>query len=508
MTDKYDVIVIGAGHNGLAAAITLADAGQRVLVLERQASAGGALALREFCAGFRAPAYANAFYGLSDAALRALGVSLDWADDDLPTAVLGRDSNIAYTSSAISGVSDEDETAFLDCMDLATALADFVGDTASRPPPRLKPKSLRGKSRLLGLGLRLRRLGRADMREFLRLIGQNMYDELNARFDDPYLKGALGFDATLGTHTGPRSPGNCLYWLNRLSGRSGRIAVPKGGVTALADAMLARAESMGVDVKTNADVEKIVVQNGRVVGAKANGECYSSLRVLSSLGAKTTMLGLVGPTHFETGHLKRVQNVRANGNVARVHLALDGLPDLPASGRARYVSAGTLDDVERSFNPAKYGQMSERFGFECYLPSTVTPALAPEGQHVLCANLQFVPRTLGSGWTGKDHEELFERAVATLAERIPGLRERIIDGEALSPAALESQYGLDGGHWHQAELSLDQYLFVRPFVGAAQYALPLEGLYLCGAGAHPGGNITALPGRLAAEAMLKQGVAR
>lgn len=508
MTSRHDVIVIGAGHNGLAAAITLAKAGQSVLVLERQASVGGALALREFNDGFLAPAYANAFFGLSDSALKSLGVKLDWVDDDLPTCVLGAEDGLSYSSSAVSGVSDADEAAFADCVDLARTLADFIGDTACRPPPRLKPVSLRGKSRLAALAFRLRRLGRADMREFLRLIGQNMYDELESRFDNPYLKGALGFDATLGTHTGPRSPGNCLTWLHRQSGRSGRIALPVGGVTALADAMHARADALGVEILTNADVERIVVKNGRVVGVEANGNLFESLRVMSSLGAKTTMLQLVGPQHFETGHLKRAQHVRAQGNVARLHLALDGLPELPAAGRARYVFAGTLDDVERSFTPAKYGEMSERFGFECYLPSTAMQELAPTGHHVLCANLQFVPYSLRGGWTESATDELEHRAIEALSENIPGLRERIVGSEVLSPAALETLYGLEGGHWHQAELSLDQYLFVRPFVGAAQYALPLEGLYLCGAAAHPGGNITALPGRLAAEAMLKQGAAR
>jgi phytoene dehydrogenase-like protein len=377
-----------------------------------------------------------------------------------------------------------------------------------REVPRLKPATVRETAALAGLGLRLRGLGKDDMREFLRIIGQNMYDELESRLDDVYLKAALGFDATLGTHTAPRSPGNCLNWLYRLAGRQGQLRLPVGGVNALADALQEKARELSVEIRTDAAVERIIVDNGRVTGVQVNGELVDSFRVLSSLGARTTMLGLTGAEHFETEALRRVRHVRAEGNVARLHLALDGLPHLPDNGSARYVIAGKLEDVERAFNPVKYGALGQTLTAEFSLPSVTTPNLAPTGRHVLAANIQFVPYALRGGWTNEAKAILLDRSIDCLADKVPGLREHIVHSEVLTPVDLENHYGVEGGHWHQAELSLDQFLFVRPFVGAAQYQLPLEGLYLCGAAAHPGGGISTLPGQLAARSMLKRGAAR
>ena len=360
---------------------------------------------------------------------------------------------------------------------------------------------------LAQLGWDIRRLGKTEMREFLRLIGMNIHDEVVERFSSPLLKGALCLDAVLGTHLGPRSPNTILTYLYRQAGGHGRLALPAGGMGVITDELTHIARSAGVTIRTGMPVARIVVENGRVAGVEAaNGERFDSYTVISNADPKRTILELVGARHFETGFARRAYHLRAAGNAAKLHLALDALPEIrglsPQDLAQRLVIAPDEHYVERAFNPAKYGETSPEPVVEITFPSIGDDALAPAGKHVLSAVVQYAPYGLREGWNDATRGAFESTVIATIERYAPGLRSRIVASELLTPADIEKEFGNTGGHWHHAELRLDQFLFVRPLNGAAQYALPLDGLYLCGAGAHPGGGVSGAAGRNAARTIL------
>ena len=351
------------------------------------------------------------------------------------------------------------------------------------------------------------------MREFLRLIGMNIHDEVNERFESPLLRGAVCFDATLGTHLGPRSPNTIMTYLYRLAGEHGRLSVPRGGMGSVPALLAQAARTAGATIRTGMPVRRIIVANGRVIGVEcASGEEFLSYTVISNADPKRTVLDLVGAKHFETGFAKRIHHLRSSGNAAKLHLALDGLPEIDGLDRKdleqRLVIAGDEDYVERAFNPAKYGEYSPEPVVEMTLPSCRDETLAPPGKHVISAVVQYAPYALGTGWDDAARTYFEQTIIRTIARYAPDIESRIVASELLTPADIEAEFGITGGHWHHAELTFDQFLFVRPVAGAAQYALPLDGLFLCGAGTHPGGGISGAAGRNAARTILKREGAR
>lgn len=345
------------------------------------------------------------------------------------------------------------------------------------------------------------------MRAFLRLIGMNIYDEVEERFENPLLKGAISLDAVLGTHLGPRSPNTILTYLYRLAGNHGKLSTPTGGMSGVTEALAQRARDSGATLRTSMPVKRIVVDNGRATGVETdNGETFSSWIVASNADPKTTIMQLVTPRYLETGFVRRIDNIRMRGNAAKLHLALDGLPVIKGIDKKdfaeRMLIAPDADYVERAFNPAKYGEMSADPVLEITVPSFRDPSLAPTGKHVLSAIVQYAPYGLREGWSDAARDTLMNHAIDKIAAYAPDIRQRIIAAEMLTPADLESEFRIGGGHWHHGELALDAFLFTRPVSGAAQYAMPLDGLYLCGAGTHPGGGISGAAGRNAARAIL------
>lgn len=510
MTDRYDAIVIGAGHNGLVCAAVLARAGKKVLVLEAADDVGGAARTRRFADGFSVSACAHLLYQLQPQVASDLDLDVPLAADGLSTVVLAHDGrHVRLNGPRAENVSDTDQAAFRDFHRRMTRFADLLQKYLNRTPPRLANGTRRDLMTLGELGFDLRRLGRDDMREFLRLIGMNIYDEVEERFESPLLKGAISLDAVLGTHLGPRSPNTILTYLYRLCGGHGRLALPAGGMGAVAEALAQCARSHGVTIRTGMPVRRIVVDNGRAAGVETeNGETFASWTIVSNADPKRTILDLVGSRHVETGFTRRIANLRARGNAAKLHLALDGLPAIDGLEKKelgdRLLIAPDADYVERSFNPAKYGEISAEPVLEITIPSFRDASLAPTGKHVLSAVVQYAPYRLKEGWSDAARAALRDRAIDTIAAYAPDLPGRIVDAELLSPADIENEFGMSGGHWHHAELTLDQFLFVRPVPGAAQYRMPLEGLWLCGAGTHPGGGISGACGRNAARMILKQ----
>ena len=347
------------------------------------------------------------------------------------------------------------------------------------------------------------------MREFLRVIGMNIHDELVERFRSPLLRGALACDATLGTHLGPRSPSSMLTYLYRHAGGGDRLAVPGTGAAAIGDTLASAARASGVDIRTATPVARVIVENGRATGVEtAAGERFDSLTIVSAADPKTTVVDLVGARHFETRFVKRIQNVRASGNAGRLLLGLNALPAgaglADADFAQRLVVAPDEDYVERAFNPAKYGEYSPSPVCEITVPSLHDASVCPSGKQVMSVTVQYLPYSLNGGWTDEAREGCRRNILDTLEQFLPGLGAEIEHAELLLPVDIEDRFGVHGGHWHHAELSLDQFAFVRPVAGAAQYRLPLDGLFLCGAGAHPGGGVSGAPGRNAARAILER----
>jgi phytoene dehydrogenase-like protein len=256
-------------------------------------------------------------------------------------------------------------------------------------------------------------------------------------------------------------------------------------------------------------VRRIVVTNGRVTGVQcADGEEFRSYTVVSNADPKRTVNELVGTRHFETTFANRIRHFRSRGNAAKLHLALDGMPDFDGLGAQDYghriVIAGDEHDVERAFNPAKYGEFSSEPVMEITFPSVHDETLAPAGRHVMSAVVQYAPYALRGGWDDAAKQAYVDTVLRRIAQYAPDIEQRVMASELLTPADIESEFGITGGHWHHGELTLDQFLFVRPVSSAAQYALPLDGLYLCGAGAHPGGGVSGAAGRNAAREILRR----
>lgn len=508
MTDRYDAIVVGGGHNGLVCASLLARSGKQVLLLEANEQLGGAAITREFADGFSVSACAHLLYQLQPSVRKDLKLRPKLAAENMATIALDTDGeHVRISGAEISGALDGDAESYRVFHKRMTRFADLLRTYLNKTPPRLGTKNLKDLGTLARLGFDVRRLGKSEMQAFLRLIGMNIHDEVVERFSCPVLKGAVSLDAVLGTHLGPRSPNTILTYLYRLAGDHGRVAAPAGGMGSIAAELAQVARSAGVTVRTGMPVRRIVVDNGRVVGVEAdNGERFDSLTVVSNADPKRTIFDLVGARHIEAGFAHRVHHMRSKGNAAKLHLALDGLPTIAGLEKREYgeriVIAPTEDYVERAFNPAKYGESSPEPVLEITFPSIRDESLAPDGKHVMSAVIQYAPYALKGGWDDEARRE-FEAAALRAVERYaPDITSLITASELLTPVDIEREFHITGGHWHHGELTLDQFLFVRPVAGAAQYQMPLDGLFLCGAGTHPGGGVSGAAGRNAAKQIL------
>jgi phytoene dehydrogenase-like protein len=277
----------------------------------------------------------------------------------------------------------------------------------------------------------------------------------------------------------------------------------------VAEELAHAARSAGATIRTGMPVKRVVVANGRVAGVETvSGERFDSLTVVSNADPKRTIMDLVGARHVETGFTRRVNHIRMRGNAAKLHLALDGLPTIEGLSKKdfaeRIVIAPDEHYVERAFNPAKYGEASPEPAMEMTFPTFRDTSLAPTGKHVMSAVVQYAPYDLKGGWTGDARQAFTEVCITTIAKYAPDIEARITASELLTPVDIEREFHITGGHWHHGELTLDQFMFTRPVCSAAQYRMPLDGLYLCGAGAHPGGGICGAAGRNAARSILRR----
>ena len=515
MTDANRIIVIGAGHNGLVCAAYLARAGRKVTVLEAADQVGGAAVTREFAKGFRVSACAHLSYLLDPGIARELNLAshgLKWSRHGMKTIALAPSGEHLVLDGAEAdspALPDADRKAYAEYHARMRKFARVLARQHHRVPPRVLNG---GRSDLITgalIGLDIRRLGRESMREFLRIAGINIYDVLEEKFEYPLLKGALAFDAVLGTNLGPRSNNSVLALLHRLSGEAQGgpgPSQPEGGMGAVSEALAAAARAAGATIRVNSPVARVTLDGDRVSGVELeDGERLAAGTVISNADPSRTLLGLLGARHLETGFVHRVRHIRSKGMAAKLHLALEAMPTiarLPSEHAGeRLVIAPDMGYIEHAFDHAKYGQCSPEPALEVTFPSVHDKSLAPAGKHVLSAIVQYAPfDPRASGDTPR--KELLDHALAVLERAAPGLRRQVVASELLLPADIEREFRITGGHWHHGEFALDQILMLRPVPGAAQYAMPVAGLWLCGAGCHPGGGVMGAAGRNAAQAVL------
>jgi phytoene dehydrogenase-like protein len=290
----------------------------------------------------------------------------------------------------------------------------------------------------------------------------------------------------------------------------GAHAIPAGGVNGLIEALSAAAGAAGAEIRCGAAVSQVTIgssADGLVANGVelADGEQIAAGCVISSVDPKRTFLDLVGVEHLEIGFTNRIRRLRCDGFVAKLHLALNGVPEFAGLPQpdGRMIIAPQMDDIEFAFDDAKYGECSAQPVMEVVVPSLHDPSLAPTGQHVLSAHVMYVPYRLKGGWSDAARELICERAVDTIARYAPRIREQIVHQELLTPLDLERSYSVTGGHWHHAEFAVDQMFMMRPTYEAAQYRSPIPGLFLCGAGCHPGGDLMGGAGHNAAREVLR-----
>ena len=514
---RPDVIIIGAGHNGLVCAAYLARAGMDVLVLESGESIGGMAAPRALSDDYHFPGLAHVAYPISpairkDLKLDQFGYVSGTAIDTITLDANG--AHLTISANAISGsrLREADIRAYPEFRKQYLAFAKSLSPLFNNKPPRLKDMGLRDTATLARLGWNIRMgLGRETMYEFLRVAAINIYDVLNETFDDERLQGALALDAVMGSAMGPRTPGTVLTWLQRLFGElNGAASVHSG--EQLVNALTQSAENAGAVIRCNTHVSKILVKDSKTFGVELDdGELVKARLVVSNADPRTTFSSLVGAPQLDTMFANRVAQIRGSGVVGKLHLALSGLPEFtgidPTELTNRLIVAPSMRYIEHAFNPSKYGECPDNPVLEITLPSTHNNALAPDGHHVMSVNVAFLPYNLDGGWK-EQKTTMAYKVISQLEQYSPGLKSLIVDHEFLTPEDVEREFHVTGGHWHHGELSIHQSFMMRPTYGAAQYDTPIDKLFLCGAGCHPGGGLTGLPGRNAAKRILELGGAK
>jgi phytoene dehydrogenase-like protein len=526
MGASYDVIVIGAGHNGLTAAAYLARAGKKVLVLERRPLAGGAAVTEEIHPGFRISTCAHWVGLLQPRIVRELELGRHGLEILRPEAalfqprpdgshlLLWRDRAKALAEIARHSAADAERyPAFAERLGRLTG---FLRPLLLSPPPFLPKGKGADLLALLEVGLRFRRLGAREIHQALRWLPMSVADLVSEWFEGEALKALLAARGIVGSFLGPRSPGTAALLLYENLGEPGwpllGWGVPRGGMGSVTAALAEAAKRYAAEIRTGAEVARIEVKNQKAVGVVlATGEEILVPVVVSNPDCRTTFDRLVDPALLDPHFLGAIRKIKFRGAVAKVNLAVAELPDfksLPGKTAGLQHQAviqigPSLDYLERAFDDAKYGRFSARPFLEVVIPSVLDPTLAPAGKHVISILAQFAPYHLREGNWNEKREALGDAVVRTLAEHAPNLPGAILHRQVLTPGDLESIYGLPEGNIYHGEQTLDQLFFMRPVPGWARYRTPIQNLYLCGAGTHPGGGVSGAPGYNAAREILR-----
>ena len=517
MSRSFDTLVIGSEPDALVAAITLARAGSKVLLLESDAQLGGTYREVEFARGFRAAPLVSDLGHLDVEAFRAIGYTPAAEPASDPTLIaLGESAplflrpSVSDTAEGLKRFSDRDAVRWPQFTRRVNALAGFLAELYRLPPPRIDADRAGEFVALASLGRKFRRLGQLGMVELMRALPMSAADWFDEEFESPLLKGALAALAVSDVCQGAMSGGTALTFLHRHVGAApgviGERLRLKGGAGTLVRTLAELARSTGVVIETGAAVRQLVVRDGRVAGAQlASGEEVGCRAAVSALDPYRSLLGLVDAGHLDPEFIRAVRNIRFRGVTSQILLALDALPAIPRTvgpPTGAILIAPSVRYVERAYDATKYGRASDEPVIELRFPSVAQPDLAPAGRHVAVLHVQFTPYRLREGDWNRLRDSMADRAVATVERHLPGFSSRIVERTVLTPLDIEARFGVREGAISQGEMMLDQILFMRPVPGASRYAAPVPGLYLCGAGTHPGPGIIGAAARLAAKAVL------
>jgi phytoene dehydrogenase-like protein len=520
----YDVIIIGAGHNGLVSAAMLAKAGLRTLVLERREIVGGACVTEEIFPGFR---FSTAAYLVSllqqkvvdELQLHRFGYQVDPKDPAFFTAypdgrTLTMWQDQRRTVAEIAKFSQADARAYPAYSEFVDGVARVVEPLLFRVPPAVPPRTWGDYLDLGRLGLQFKPLDAPRLAGLVKMLGQSAHEFLSEWFESEAMRATLATDGVIGANGGPMSPGTAYVLLHHYMGGVGGVrglwGFVRGGMGALTGAMADSARGRGAEIRCGAAVARVDVENGAARGVVLeSGEEIRARVVLSNGDPKRTFLEWVGASELEPSFAEAIRRYRSEGTSLKINLALDGLPDfkaLPGPGLhhgATMHICPTIEYMERAWDDAKYGRPSQNPIIEMTLPSYYDPSLAPPGKHVMGIFVQYAPYTLREGTWDEIGEAFADRVLDCIAEYMPNIRSIVLHRQVLTPLEIERRFGMTGGNIFHGGMGLDQLFFARPVLGWARYRTPIRNLYLCGSGAHPGGGVIGAAGYNAAGCVLK-----
>ena len=523
MGSRYDVIVIGGGHNGLVNAAYLARAKRKVLVLEQRHVLGGAAVTEEIFPGFQFSVCSYVVSLLRPEIIRELDLPrhgleilpLDGTFTPMPNGdYLWRVNDHAKTRREIVRHSRVDAEAYEEFGKAMLQMCRFVKPLLAMIPPDPTSLNPRDLQKLLFLARRFQALPAEDRYNLVQLMTMSAADFLDQWFESDVLKATMSASGIIGTFLGVRSPGTAYvllhHYMGEIDGAFRAWGFSRGGTGAISNAIASAAREAGVEIRTQAPVAKILVKNGRASGVVLqSGEEIQASAISSSVDPNVTFLKMIEPRELPGEFLEEVRRYKYRGSSGKVNLALDALPDftcLPGPGlhlRGAISVSPSVDYMERAYDQAKYGEFSRRPYIDVVIPSLTDPSVAPPGKHVLSCFVQYAPYTLREGNWDDSREAFGDTVIDTLAQFAPNLRKIIIGRQVLTPLDIERMIGLTQGNIFQGELSLEQLFFLRPVPGWAKYRTPVRNLYMSGSATHPGGGIMGAPGRLAAMEILK-----
>lgn len=526
MTISYDAIIIGGGHNGLTAAGYLAKTGRRVLVLEQRHVLGGAAVTEEIFPDFKYSVYSYVVSLLAPQVIQDLQL-VKHGLDIIPLSgaftpmengnYIAFHSDEARTLEEIRRHSQRDAEAYIKFGEMMFDLVAAVRPMLEMVPPDPARPGLYGLRTLRDLGRHMKSLGKKTFHQLTKIMTMSAYDFLSEWFETDVLIANLGSVGIIGAMLGLKSPGTAYvllhYYLGEIDGEVSEWGSQKGGTGKVSEAIASAARSFGAETRCNARVEQVIVKSGRAIGvALQNGDEIFGKTIVSACDPNVTFRKLVDEKELPSDLVHAIDNFKFRGSSGKVNLALDGLPDFTALKDTELLYGGmqeicpSTDYLEQAYDDAKYGDFSERPFMGCIIPSTVDASMAPHGKHVMSIFVQYASYNMPAHGNRDQQREAFGNAVInTLAEFAPNIKELILHKQVITPWDIEQTIGITEGNISQGELTLDQLFFMRPIPGWARYRTPIRNYYQCGAGTHPGGGITGMPGRLAALEIMKDG---